>query len=314
MGVDFNGVKLLLWSNNLGVSFERTLTLGRQGLVCAPGRFHQAIRDFGLSGTQEEIDRCLDRPAMQPLYAEEFFRLLGAREIVSMDHSDFEGATLLHDLNEPFPEDHREHYSFVFDGGTLEHVFNYPTALRHCLESIRPGGHFLTIAPAHNLMGHGFYQISPELFFRVFNADNGFSLRKVVLYDPTITNAPFFEVKDPAVTGLRTELSTSGPMYLVALAQRTAAVPVLTKAPQQSDYVAEWQAHRKTPADSVTASTGFLVRLRTRLNPYWPFWLLHWKRSLIHFWKHGAPKLNNRQKFRKLSREEILRERTSPQN
>jgi hypothetical protein len=33
------------------------------------------------------------------------------------------------------------------------------------------------VTPANNQMGHGFYQFSPELFFRVFSQENGYLLR-----------------------------------------------------------------------------------------------------------------------------------------
>src|SRR2546426_934602 len=168
MGMDFNVIKVLLWAKNLGASFERTATLGRQGFECTPRRLQRAARDFGLFATVQDVKHCFQRPPLGALYADEFLRLIGAKEIVSVDRSDFEGATLLHDLNEPFPDEERGRFNLVFDGGTLEHIFNYPAALRHCLELVGTGGHFITIAPAHNMMGHGFYQISPELFFRVF--------------------------------------------------------------------------------------------------------------------------------------------------
>src|SRR6266536_647665 len=126
MGVDYNATKLLLWAKRLGVSFERTLTLGHQGFDCSPRRLRQALQNFSLGGDAKAIQRCLQRPAMGPLFVDGLLRLLGAKEIVSVDQSDFEGATLIHDLNEPFPQSQREQYTFVYDGGTLEHVFNYP--------------------------------------------------------------------------------------------------------------------------------------------------------------------------------------------
>ena len=62
---------------------------------------------------------------MTALYADEFFRFLGAKEMASVDLSNFEEATMLHDLNERFPEKVRGHFDLVVDGGTLEHIFNY---------------------------------------------------------------------------------------------------------------------------------------------------------------------------------------------
>ena len=230
-----------------------------------------------------------------------------------MDRSDFEGATLLHDLNERFAEEHRGHFTLVLDGGTLEHVFDYPSALRHCLELVALRGHFITIsAPAQNLMGHGFYQFSPELFFRVFTAENGFALRKIILYDTSQIDAPFFEVYDPAVTGKRTELNSGRPMHLAVLAQRTETKPILARPPQQSDYAAAWEKYRaSTPMSSLSGSR--IERLRAALNPYWPYWLRRLRRRLAYSWSRGAPTLRNRRHFRRLPRREIFGERAKNQ-
>src|SRR5882672_2679171 len=111
MGMDFNVVKVLLWAKNLGASFERTSTLGRQGFDCAPRRLHRAVRGFGIPATDEEIERCFQRSPLGPLYGDQFLRLLGAKEIVSVDRSDFEGATMLHDRNQPFRETERGQFN-----------------------------------------------------------------------------------------------------------------------------------------------------------------------------------------------------------
>lgn len=310
MAIDINAVKLLFWAKNLGASFEKTLTLGHLGFFCSPRRFRRAVRDFNLSGTREQIDRCFQHPPFRELFADELFRFLGAEEVVSVDQSDFEGANLLHDLNEPFPENHRGRYSLVCDGGTLEHVFNYPAALRHCMDLVRLGGHFLTTPPAHNAMGHGFYQISPELFFRVFSKDNGFVLRKIILFDLK-ADADFYEVNDPADTGHRTSLISKRPLVLAALAQRIAFTPIFARVPQQSDYAAQWEKFSQKTEDMGPDLTGPLGRLRIALNPYWPYWLRNWKKSFVNYWKSDSPKLTNRRNFRKLDYRQICRERVN---
>jgi len=312
MGLDFNSVKFLLWAKNLGVSFERTLTLGHQGFYCPPAAFKRALGDFGLSGTPEEINRCFSHAPMTALFADEFFRFLGAKEATSVDRSDFEGATLLHDLNDRFPENMCGHFDVVVDGGTLEHVFNYPAALKNCLEVIRVGGHLAMFTPASGQMGHGFYQFSPELFFRVFSADNGFALRKIVLFDVSKTESVFYEVKDPSLTRQRSELFSARPMQMAVLAQKIAEVPMFATLPLQSDYVAVWESHGNAGSDAGTPShPGFFRRLRIKMNPHWPFWLLHWRNVCRYRWQHGWPTLNNPRHFRKLSDEEIARERAS---
>lgn len=310
MALDFNSVKFLFWAKNLGVSFDRTLTLGRLALPCAPHRVRRAVRDFNLAGTQGEIDPCLRRTFGTELYADEFFRFLGAKEFVTVDRSNFEGATLLHDLNQPFPERLRSSFDLVIDGGTLEHIFDFPSALRHCLDLVSVGGHFITITPANQWMGHGFYQFSPELFFRVFNAENGFELRKIVLFESTKTDATFYEVKDPAVVGTRVQLSSRKLMMMAVLAQKTAEVPIFARPPQQSDYVAVWNEHQKKTAGIETGRSSLIQRLRVAVNPYWPYWLRYWKSRFVYLRKEGRHSLSNTRQFRRLSREEIVHERS----
>jgi hypothetical protein len=267
------------------------------------------VRDFNLTGTQGEIEPCLRRTFGEELYADKFFRFLGAKEPVSVDRSDYEGATLLHDLNQPFPESLRSGFDLVIDGGTLEHIFDYPSALRHCLELVSVGGHFITITPTNQWMGHGFYQFSPELFFRVFNAENGFELRKIVLFESTKADAAFYEVKDPAINGIRVMMKSPQPVMLAVLARRTAEVPLFSRPPQQSDYVAIWNEHQKKTAEAGRGEPGLIQRFRVAASPYWPYWLRRWKSRFTQTLKEGKPSLSNPRQFRRLSREEILRER-----
>ena len=302
MAVDFNTVKFLFWAKNLGVNFTRAATLGHLGLNCLPQALHRAVRDFGIPATGEQIGRCLLREPCKDVFADEFLRLLGADEVVSIDRSDFEGATFLHDLNEPFPENMRGRFDLVLDGGTLEHIFNYQAALKHSLELLRVGGHFITVTPANGFMGHGFYQFSPELFFGIFNAQNGFVLRKIVLIETSKQDASFYEVNNPAVVGQRVELGESRPVLLTVLAQKIADVPILAQPPQQSDYVAAWNQPRQT-IDQSTA----LGKLRVALNSYWPPWLRRLKTRLTR--RSEPPTLENRRSFRRLSSEAVAGER-----
>ena len=155
-------------------------------------------------------------------------------------------------------------------------------------------------------MGHGFYQFSPELFFRVFSEENGFAVRKIVLYDAAKLDADFYEVKDPARTGLRSGLTTSRSMQLAVLARKIADRPMFLPPPQQSDYVTVWKNHQASVPEK---KSGRLWQLRVRLHPYWPFWL----RRQRDLWRYrrgmGRPTLSNTRHYRKLDWEEIFRER-----
>ena len=54
--------------------------------------------------------------------------MLGSERLESLDITDFEGATVIHDLNKPVSEELKARFDVVFDGGTLEHVPDRSTA------------------------------------------------------------------------------------------------------------------------------------------------------------------------------------------
>ena len=320
MALDFNSIKFILWSKNLGVSFDRTLTLGRQGIgmSCSRSKARRALQQFKIPATEEEVNQGFERKAFTVTYADEFLKFLGAKELVTVDHSDFEDATLIHDLNQVFPEHLRESFDLVIDGGTLEHIFNYPQALSNCLDLLQVGGHIITITPASGQMGHGFYQFSPELFFRVFSEERGFAVRKIIGFDVSKIDSPFYEIHDPATTEQRTSPVGKKPIQLAVLAQKIAKVATILPPPQQSDYVAIWGKHESQKSDSATGPAmpqTPLQRLRVSLNPYWPSWLRDLRNTCGYRYRWAKSKLSysmmNQRHFRRLSDHDIFNERSA---
>ncbi|MGE4017445.1 MAG: hypothetical protein AB7E82_13965 [Cyclobacteriaceae bacterium] len=168
-------------------------------------------------------------------YAESFFRNLGAKVIDSIDASAYESASIIHDMNKPIPPEMFLKYSVVFDGGSLEHIFDFPTAIANCMNMVRLGGHFIGSVPANNLFGHGFYQFSPELFFRIFSMQNGFITKRVLLYfnEP---DSNIYQVTDPATVKNRVKLMNAKETYMLVIAQKTGYIKPFVSKPQQSDY------------------------------------------------------------------------------
>jgi hypothetical protein len=79
------------------------------------------------------------------VWSDPFFKLLGASQVGPIDVSAYQGASIIHDLNEPIPGALHERFDVVFDCGTLEHIFNVPVALKSYMDMVRVGGH----CPAH---------------------------------------------------------------------------------------------------------------------------------------------------------------------
>ena len=233
MGLDINAVQFLIAARRSGVEFGDVLTLGRQDLNVYPAKMKALLESHGFPGD------AFAPGAPDTGFAEPVFKSLGAKTVSALDASDFEGAEFVHDLNQPLPEKLKQRFDIVYDGGTLEHVFNFPQALKNCMEMVKAGGQFMTHAPGNNWWGHGFYQFSPELFYRVLSPENGFAVEKMIAHFVG-PYGRWFEVSDPDQIRSRVEAITFGPVHLLLRAKRTGVVPIFAKTPQQSDYSQRW--------------------------------------------------------------------------
>ena len=229
MGLNINATKLLLKLRAEGFVYGQVITLGRQRLNLTKRDLQRNLRAFGAKSDARELKRKNNG------YCEPFLEMLGATQVNSMDVSDYEKATVLHDLNQPISEQHKDSYDTLIDSGTLEHVFNFPTAIKNCMEVIRTGGHYIGITPCNNFFGHGFYQFSPELYYRVFSKENGFEVSRMYFFidDPSTS---FYAVKDPAEVRERVILNNAFPAFLFVVAKKISVEPIFKNTPQQSDY------------------------------------------------------------------------------
>jgi len=175
--------------------------------------------------------------------------LTGASEVVSIDVSDYQGSSIVHDMNLPLVDkrpDLGEQFDLVIDGGTLEHVFNFPVAVANLMFLVRKGGHVLSANPANNLCGHGFYQFTPELMHRIYSGTNGFRVDRVLLTQSQHMSVEMdprpksFEVVDPASLGHRILLRNRWPVVTRTLAERVGDQPPGGLDVQQSDYLMAW--------------------------------------------------------------------------
>jgi SAM-dependent methyltransferase len=223
------------------------------------------------------------------------FKALGARNVWALDASKFEGAQFVHDLNKPISPDLKERFDLVYDGGTLEHVFNFPVALQNCMEMVRPGGRLILHTIANSWCGHGFYQFSPELFYSALSEENGFIVEQMVAH----VVGPYgrwYEVSNPREIRARIELLSLCPVQLAIRARRTRVVPVFAVSPHQSDYLPRWIGQPNAGARSGTQPVALaasrptlakvlpgLARFLHVLKIGWAFWYNHSLRNRRNF-------------------------------
>lgn len=188
-------------------------------------------------------------------------------------HPTTKGQTYIHDMNIEIPSSLDEQFTTVLDGGTLEHIFSFPTAIRNCMRMVVPGGHLLVTSPANNQAGHGFYQFSPELDFRLFSPAFGFQVEEMLISEPIRRKPRWYQVLDPAAVGRRCQFSSRQAAYLFVRAQRVGPVPAFDLAPQQSDYTTAWAASRVVSPDALSRLPGRDLR-----DPRWRA-MLNWSRT-----------------------------------
>jgi hypothetical protein len=154
------------------------LFIGRQATYLSPGALAEQLRAHGHSVDPSAIE--IDQTTVNriPGYGEivtdrSIFRALGIDSVKALDTSPYEGAEIVHNLNEPIPDSLRENADFIVDGSTLDNVFDPAMALRNLTAMLKPGGRLLMInawSPRD-----GSYQLCSPAWYFDFFVTNGFA-------------------------------------------------------------------------------------------------------------------------------------------
>ncbi len=263
MGITLASAQFLIEEQSKG-GFGHTVTLGRQNLMASPRSIAKLLKDYGIwtpaHARSEAVNKLYENA---PYFADAFLHEIGADKVSAVDISDFEGADYLQDMNKPIAPEWQAQFDTVIDGGLLEHVFNFPVALQNCMEMVRENGRLIILTPCNNYCGHGFYQFSPELFYRTLSEENGFRIERMVAVENDSFSDVFldrafsyeimgkwFDVVDPAQLRQRGLLVNNRPTLLFLTARRIAIKPVFEQTPQQSDYAVAWEQHEKAAGEN----------------------------------------------------------------
>lgn len=229
MGIDSQMLNFLRYTKKYG-DFKRTVTLGRQNISYRiPELKHLDPEECqSLSEYLRKKETYVDNPLR------DYF---GASIVDSIDKSEYEGATIIFDMNNEISTELMGKYDTVINSGTLEHIFNIPQALDNTSSLCKPGGQIIHALPANNFCGHGFWQMSPELFFTLYSDKNGYQDTEVFLGRPSDPNN-FFKVIRPE-SGKRINIYSSDEVYVFVRTVRKEP-EFYHKNVQQSNYIHLW--------------------------------------------------------------------------
>lgn len=231
----------------------KILQLGRQTTYVDLNKIRQISSQFGIE-IQENTLIGSSEEAKGPVSDGTLFQSLGFNSVESMDYSDYESPTHVHDLNLPVPGKFHEQYDAIFDGGTLEHVFNFSESLKNVFRLLKVGGIVIHASPSSNHVDHGFYMFSPTIFYDYY-LSNGFEIIKSYIFEyerrhdakpwliydyrpDLIQNLSFGGWGDGKLLGI----------WFVARKLESSSCDVI---PQQGYYLEAWARYKKDNFDSV---------------------------------------------------------------
>ena len=247
MGISTGGARLLLEEINLRPVARGSviLQLGRQHLFIEKSEF-EALASLHMVDLSYEFADRNKRPALlDARFIDDgtFFSTLGFSDVESVDYSSDENPTHVHDLNTALPQFMRERYDMVYDGGTIEHVFDVRCSLRNIFEALKVGGRIVHSSPSSNHVDHGFYMFSPTFFYDYYTI-NKFIIREIKLFTYTKDhNVDPWMIYD-YVPGCLDHLSFGGfegnRLLGVFVSAEKTAESTWDRIPQQAMYARRW--------------------------------------------------------------------------
>lgn len=166
----------------------RVLTLGRQTISMTYEQFIELLKqeNFPIAGQiLEDVKIKYDNQTRAGketnfIRDEVFFDLLGIKKINVMDVSNYEGADILHNLNDPIPTSLEGQFDFIIDGGTFDHLLDLRVAFENVVKLLKAGGRVFQWNAASNFAGAAYVSLGPDLFYDYYSL-NKFADCKVYL-------------------------------------------------------------------------------------------------------------------------------------
>jgi hypothetical protein len=238
---------------------KRCLFLGDQEVYMT---LEQALSIFHDSGKKvpDNVSKNIERMGNEKIYSAvernriKYFlschllgHVMGFLESHTVDYAELSlkspRVDFLHDLNVPgLQEVSGGEYDMIFDGGTLEHIFHIPAAMKNLVDSLSVGGKIMHIVPTNNNINHGFYQFSPTIFDSFYKTNN-----MIIKHASILKHKEKGELTlcSPKGTEYLSEFYDSkDPINLIFIAEKTND-STSDRIPQQQHYKELWEKASK---------------------------------------------------------------------
>ncbi len=269
MGLPKSAINLLIATAKQQPFSGVVATLGRQHVYASAAEVTQLAKLAGVPLVASELSLHRHPELQQRGYVSDdsLLAMLGFSSSQRIDHSDYEQAEVQFDLNSSTtPAELTQQYDAIIDSGTIEHVFDLPNALRHCLRMLKPNGRMIHLTPTSNCVNHGFYSISPTLYDDFYRA-NGCTVETLYLCRmPQRFERQPWQVYDCSHSD-RNWLPLGrldGSIYFTYCVARKASTLTSLVNPQQAFYESTWSASSDQPHAAVAGEPHSASPVKTK--------------------------------------------------
>jgi len=278
MGLARAAIKLIAETVQTHKISGRVLIIGKQDVWGTGPEVVRWLRESGLTpaAAQPEISLKPDLQRLHFIQDTSLFRMMGFREAVTLDYSDYEGAEIICDLSHPLPDGvlaKTGRFDLIVDAGCLEHIFNVPQVLKNYYHLAGDRGAVILILPSSHLVDHGFYSFSPTLFQDYYSANHWQILRHYFYESLPNYNALWkvYEYKPGALIPFAFMGGLGGCIWGIFFVAQKQPETTCDAEVQQGMFLAAWA--RKSgggdPGPTAVAKGGW-PSVREKLKPHIP--------------------------------------------
>jgi hypothetical protein len=239
MGLDKTTLEFLLLSKKyINISEINILSLGRQQIHINQIDMNYLFKKYNLTHLIGKFN-IYD-------YSENFFKTLFNThlDVDSIDNSTYESATIIHNMNVPIKSIKK--YQYVFDGGTIEHIFNIPQVIENIINLLEVGGLFVSVTCNNNFSGHGMYQLSPEFFLSSLNEKYGMKIECLYIGKVNTEFETWIDVNDYKNGRNCSKFDGNEPVYILTIARKISnpSHSLIFNSPNQYSYESgDWKKY-----------------------------------------------------------------------
>jgi SAM-dependent methyltransferase len=180
----------------------RVLMIGRQNTGLTPDAAKHLVTRNGIPLLTDSFE--IDKDTKHSRGDDEitdrsFFAAFTDCSVEAIDVSDYEGAEIVHDMSVPIPDHLRGQFDFIYDGSTLDNVFNAAIAMQNINDLLKPGGRCVLMNWS-NSTPTAYAMLSPDWFMDYFSYQEYEDARVLVIetaaehgrvwqFDPLVVNS-----------------------------------------------------------------------------------------------------------------------------